>query len=306
MPSKKLTSICFTSKFVHTACIKTIFDNTEVKALIVSGPDLNPLPFLTDCIDYALKHNIPVYPNKDITGSDILRISQETDVGISVGFGSVIRRKQFTGPTFGTFNLHPSKLPAYRGMHPIIYGMMNGEPTLGITLHKIDSGIDTGPIISQSTELVTPHDSVRSMTDKLYTKGAELIDQLLHTLTEKGYVPEVNQSMYDDLLGARRVIRWNDSAWRINNLVRSLSYPWPMAKTFFESTPILIGGSDIIHDNEMIPGLILDICPDYIKVGTGGHSITISEIRDENKNIIPIPKFRELFNPIPMQSRFED
>tara|TARA_B100000029_G_C17591700_1_gene962722 strand:+ start:1340 stop:2218 length:879 start_codon:yes stop_codon:yes gene_type:complete len=291
---------------VHTACINKIFDNTEIKAIIVSGPDLTPLPFLTNCIEYSLEHNIPVYSYEDITDSDIVKISKETDVGISVGFGSIIRKNQFTGPAFGIFNLHPSKLPAYRGMHPIIYGMMNGESSLGITLHRIDSGLDTGPIIAQSTELVTSHDSVRSMTDKVYTKGAALIDQLLHTLAEKGCVPEMDQTVYDDLLDTRRIIRWNDSAWRINNLIRSLSYPWPMAKTFFQSTPILIGCSNIIHDNKMVPGLILDICPDYIKVGTGGHSITIGEIRDENKNIVPIPRFRELFNPIPMESCFED
>lgn len=303
MPDKKLTSICFTARFVHSLCLDTIFEHTEVKALIINGPPLTPLPFLRDCKQYALSHNIAVYEDKELSTEEIEKMATETDIGLSVGFGTIIQERQFLGPSLGTFNLHPSELPAYRGMHPVIYAIMNGEKNVGITLHRITAGIDTGPIVFQSNEPVTEYDSIYSITDKIYTRGAKLLEQLLVKVKETGYLSEQKQYQYNELINNRRVIQWNDSAWRINNLIRSLTYPWPMAKTFYKANPLLISTSNIINDNQINPGLIMDISSTSITVGTGGQSIKITEIRDHEKKIIPFHTLQEKLNLIPLKSR---
>ncbi len=158
MPDRKLTSICFAARFVHSLCLDTIFERTEVKAIIINGPQLTYLPFLRDCKQYAVSHNVAVYENTELSSEEIENMARETDIGLSVGFGTIIQEPQFLGPSLGTFNLHPSELPAYRGMHPIIYAIMNGEKNVGITLHRITAGIDTGPIGFQSNEPVTEYD----------------------------------------------------------------------------------------------------------------------------------------------------
>jgi methionyl-tRNA formyltransferase len=301
--NNKLHSICFTGQLIHSECLRVLSERTHIQSIIISGPTLTPLPFLNNCVDYASRHNIPVYQSKDLHDSDLTRLANAADIGVSIGFGNFIKKTQFSGPTLGTFNLHPSSLPAYRGMHPMIYAMMNGDTSLGITLHKMDAGIDTGPIVLQSTESITPNDNIESLTDRIYTRGAKLLDQMFENFETEASISEFRQPTYSALLDNYRMINWNDSAWRINNLIRSLVYPWPMAMTSYNSQVVLVNSSEIVKDNQINPGLILEISDNHIKIGTGGHSIKIAEIRGESNEIMPISKFQKHFRLIPLESR---
>jgi methionyl-tRNA formyltransferase len=299
-----LKTICFVGQLVHKACLEAIFKNSQVASVIVSGPSLTPCTFLGDPKEYARKLNIPVLDSADVSRERLIEIAVQTDVGISLGCSRVLRNRELNAPRLGTFNLHPSALPKYRGRHPCLYAIMEGQKTVGITLHRMDAGIDTGPIVSQMTEALSPSDDIVSLTDSIYSRGALLLEEFLAELSANGKISEVIQPKSIDPLEDMRVIDWRDSAWRINNLVRALTFPWPMAKTYFQGEPLLVSKTRVVEDGLVNSGLVLDVQDNAIRVGTGGHSIDILELRDEHRQIISLEQFVGTFQHIPGVSHY--
>ena len=301
-----LTSICYSGKLVHEACLDVLFNRTVVTAVIIVGPPLTPLPFLADPTSYARKQGAPVLDGDDLGTERVIDLASQADVGISLGYGRILRKREIEAPRLGTFNIHPAALPQYRGRHPDLYAIIDGQTIVGITLHRMDTGIDTGPIIAQAEETVSPEETIATLTDRLYDRGAGLLEEFLDRLTRSEPIPEQPQPKSADPLELRRVINWHDSAWRINNLVRALTYPWPMAQTFLAGIPLLVSKVRVVEDGFIHPGYISEILDDAIRVGTGGHSIDILELRDPTRSIISIDQFASEFKPVPGETRFDD
>ena len=301
-----LTSICYAGKLVHEACLDVLFNRTVVMTVIIAGPPLTPLPFLADPATYAQKHGAPVLAGADVGTEQLIDLVSQADMGLSLGYSRILRKREIDAPRLGTFNLHPSALPHYRGRHPDLYAIMDGQTRVGITLHRMDPGIDMGPIIAQASETVSPDETIATLTDRLYDRGAGLLEEFLDRLTSNELIPEQPQPKSVDPLELRRVINWHDSAWRINNLVRALTYPWPMAQTFLGGKPLLVSKVRVVEDGLIHPGYISEILDDAIRVGTGGHSIDILELRDLTRSIISIDQFASEFKPVPGETRFDD
>lgn len=106
-------------------------------------------------------------------------------VFISVQFDQIINPNRFR--TKQLFNIHFSKLPFYKGLSPIIWSILNGELEFGVTLHQIDHGIDTGPIIDQDVFEITDRDTSRDIYQKCQKRGAALLDRNLDAIIRKSY-----------------------------------------------------------------------------------------------------------------------
>jgi methionyl-tRNA formyltransferase len=141
-------------------------------------------------------------------------------------------------PKLGTFNLHASLLPDYRGAAPINWAIINGENKTGVTTFFIDDKIDTGEIILQKEIDIDPKDNVFMLHDKLIEIGSDLILETVDLIT-KGKVKTVAQPKIDlpkkapKLNAENTRIDWQNTAESIHNLVRGLSeYPgaWTMLK----------------------------------------------------------------------------
>jgi methionyl-tRNA formyltransferase len=223
-----------------------------------------------------------------------------------LGYGNILRKGVLDAPRLGTFNLHPSALPEYRGLHPDLYAMMDGRNQIGITLHRMDSRIDTGPIVSQSLETLSPDDTIVTLSDRIYARGAVLIEGFFNQIMNDEQIPNTVQPSSVDPLDHQRIINWHDSGWRINNLVRALTYPWPMAKTYLAGKPLLVSKVRETEDGAIEPGLILEFLDDGIRVGTGGHSVDILELRNTDREIIRIDDLKSEFQVAPGSTRFED
>lgn len=301
-----VSCLCFASRLIHKVCLDAVFAHAQVSSVVVAGPALTPLPFLVNPSEYAEKFGVPVLDAQDETQQHMEQLASQADVGISLGYGKVLPSAVIAAPRLGVFNLHPSALPQYRGKHPDLLAIMDGQDTIGITLHRMEKGVDTGPIVFQHREAVRAEDTIITLSDRLYRQGALLLERLLANLA-KGRVPEeVVQPASVDALEARRAIHWRDSAWRIHNLVRALTYPWPMATTSFEGKPVFISRTRIIKDGTIEPGLILEVSGSGIRVGTGGDSIEVLELRDERREIVPLSEFATRFQIVAGKSCFGD
>ncbi|RDY61788.1 methionyl-tRNA formyltransferase [Flagellimonas nanhaiensis] len=139
-------------------------------------------------------------------------------------------------PKFGTFNLHASLLPQYRGAAPINWAIMNGETLTGVTTFFIDDKIDTGNIILQRPEKILPDDNVGTLHDRLMDLGAELVVETCR-LIESGKAESSVQTTEEKLKPAHKLhketckVDWTRPLEKIHDHIRGLS-PYPTAWTF--------------------------------------------------------------------------
>ncbi|MFS4492072.1 methionyl-tRNA formyltransferase [Maribacter sp. 2308TA10-17] len=190
-------------------------------------------------------------------------------------------------PKFGTFNLHASLLPQYRGAAPINWAIINGETETGVTTFFIDDKIDTGEIILQEKIKIAKDDTAGSLHDKLMHLGSGLVIETAAQI-EKGTVSTQKQSDAEDLKSAYKIFKdtceidWNKPIHEIYNHIRGLS-PYPAAWT------TLINGDDslflkiyqvsvVIEKHDLkIGAAIFD--KKELKIAVNGGYIKLSEIQ---------------------------
>lgn len=168
----------------------------------------------------------------------------EPDLGVVIAF-RMLPEVVWAMPKLGTFNLHASLLPQYRGAAPINWAIINGDKHTGVTTFLLNHEIDKGAIIEQREVDILPEDNIGTLYDKLMTIGAELVTETVDKLASGNYAT-IEQMHIDEstLRPAPKIfkedgrIEWRDSITAIHNKVRGLS-PYPAAWT-----PIFKGGEE--------------------------------------------------------------
>ncbi|WP_165042917.1 methionyl-tRNA formyltransferase [Dysgonomonas sp. ZJ709] len=189
---------------------------------------------------YALEQNLPLLQPEKLKNeaflSDLKALN--ADLQIVVAF-RMLPEAVWNMPRLGTFNLHASLLPQYRGAAPINWAIINGEKETGATTFFLTHEIDTGKIILQQKVPIGESDNAGKIHDELMSMGAELVRKTVDMLLEDK-VDAVDQQQFikeeSDLKAAPKIFKdtcridWNNSAKRIYNLIRGLS-PYPAAWT---------------------------------------------------------------------------
>ncbi|MFM8914421.1 MAG: methionyl-tRNA formyltransferase [Flammeovirgaceae bacterium] len=182
----------------------------------------------------ALKYNIPVLQPTNLKSQQFLEElkSYNANLQIVVAF-RMLPEAVWAMPSLGTFNLHASLLPQYRGAAPINWAIINGEKETGVTTFFLQHQIDTGSIIFQEKEPIHYQDDVGSVYERLMNKGAQLV--LLTVLSiEIGNHPSTPQNETQPIKHAPKIfketcaINWNQPSERVYDFVRGLS-PYPGA-----------------------------------------------------------------------------
>jgi methionyl-tRNA formyltransferase len=185
---------------------------------------------------FALSMNLPVLQPANLKDSEFLRAleSFNSNLQIVVAF-RMLPKSVWSLPEYGTFNLHASLLPDYRGAAPINWAIINGEQETGVTTFFIDEKIDTGQIILQEKIKISEDETVGELHDKLMGLGAQLVVKTVTRLAE-GSVETYSQKQADGLKPAPKLNRencridWQQPSKEIFNLIRGLN-PYPAAWT---------------------------------------------------------------------------
>jgi methionyl-tRNA formyltransferase len=180
--------------------------------------------------------NLPVLQPEKLRDPAFLEqlASYEADLQIVVAF-RMLPEVVWSMPRIGTFNLHGSLLPQYRGAAPINWAIINGETATGVTTFFIEKEIDTGQMIFQDQEPIYPDDTAGTLHDRLMERGANLVLQTVRAI-EAGEYPRTPQPAVADMKPAPKLsretteINWNQPVHDIRNFVRGLS-PYPTAWT---------------------------------------------------------------------------
>ena len=198
----------------------------------------------------ALEMGIPVFQPAKIRDGEALQKLKELspDIIIVVAYGKILPGEILNLPKYGCINVHASVLPELRGAAPIQWSIINGFKTTGVTIMKMDEGMDTGDILSQRSIEIGNDTNSGELFDMLCKVGAELLIQTLPRYIN-GEITPVKQddsasSTAPMLTKEMSVIDWRKPADQIHNLIRGLC-PWPVAVTYCGETRIKVYSSSV-------------------------------------------------------------
>jgi len=196
------------------------------------GQKLTPSP-VKEC---AIKYSLPVLQPTNLKSPEFLEElkTYNANLQIVVAF-RMLPEVVWSMPALGTFNLHASLLPQYRGAAPINWAIINGEKETGVTTFFLKHEIDTGSIIFQEKETILETDDAGTLYERLMHKGANLVLKTVQAI-EQGDYPSLPQSEATEIKHAPKIfketceINWNQSSKKVIDFIRGLS-PYPAAWT---------------------------------------------------------------------------
>ena len=248
--------------------------------------------------DYAVAQNIPVLQPTNLKSPEFLEElrSYKANLQIVVAF-RMLPEVVWDMPEIGTFNLHGSLLPQYRGAAPINWAIINGEKETGVTTFFLKHEIDTGSIIFQEKEPIEENDNVGSVYSRLMARGAKLVLKTVATI-QTGTYPQNEQDETVKIKHAPKIFKetceidWTKSPEEIYNFIRGLS-PYPAAWTTIGEKVFKIFGSQKTELKKMkgAPGEYETDNKTFLNIQTGGSPIAITELQMQGKKRMDIESF---------------
>ncbi len=219
------------------------------------------------------------------------------DLLVVVAYGQILPQALLDAPPHGCLNVHTSLLPKYRGAAPIQRAIADGNPETGVTIMKMDAGLDTGPILSLRRTPILPTDDSQILHDRLAQLGADLLVE-----TIPGYVSGMIQPQPQPTEGSTYAakirkedgkIDWNQPAGKIWNRLRAFT-PWPGGFTFLQVEPkpqlLKIWKAEPVDKNGR-SGDVLAADKTGIIVGCGQGSLRITELQREGGKRLTAEQF---------------
>ena len=219
----------------------------EIQAIFSHLDDPDENIWFGSVVEWAKKNEIPLFCPENVNIPEWVEMIRNLSPGVIFSFyyRNLLGRDILTIPSAGSFNLHGSLLPAYRGRCPVNWVLVKGERRTAVTLHYMVEGPDAGDIVGQKEVLIEFEDTARTLYQKLCVKARELLEELL-PLIKKGIAPRVAQNLKEgSYYGGRRPedgkIDWKWPAMQIYNLVRAVTEPYPGAFAYLpEGQKLLI------------------------------------------------------------------
>lgn len=244
--------------------------------------------------EYALENNIPVLQPEKMKDETFFNSLKEisADLFVIVAF-RILPEKIFMMPKYGSFNLHGSLLPKYRGAAPIQRAIMNGDKTTGLTTFFLEEKVDTGNIIKTIELNIEREDDLGTLHDKMSEAGAKLVLETVNLIDSGSY--ELKKQ--DDSLAspAPKItketceIDWNLPAETIFNQIRGIS-PFPGAFFTHDGKIYKVYKSETADEKNLAPGEI-KTTKENIYVGCGTGSLSLEVIQPEGRKRMTAAEF---------------
>lgn len=247
----------------------------------------------------ALRHNLPILQPTNLKDESFLEElrSYNANLQIVVAF-RMLPEVVWQMPEIGTFNLHASLLPDYRGAAPINWAIINGEKKTGVTTFFLQHKIDTGDILFQEEEEIYDNDNVGTLYERLKNKGARLVLKTVKAIQDNDYDVK-KQNLEEKTPHAPKIftedtfINFNNESEKILNFVRGLT-PYPAARmslydTMYKVFDVEIADYDEV--NELLIGEPLTDQKTYLYVKTLDGYIKINELQPEGKRRMKTEEF---------------
>lgn len=257
---------------------------------------------------YALTQNLPVLQPTNLKSEEFQQELKALNPNIQVVVAfRMLPRAVWSLPEYGTFNLHASLLPQYRGAAPINWAIINGEKKTGVSTFFLDDKIDTGAMILQEEISIHESENLESLHDRLMDIGSRLVVRTLDDIANEKVEP-TPQAESKDLKDAPKLTRentkidWNQPLENIYNLIRGLN-PYPAAWCFLvnslEEMQVKVYNIDMLTQEHHLPNGTVSIMDNQIKVAAPGGFILIQEIQLPGKKKMSAKALLNGFNFAP-------
>ncbi|SNS85928.1 methionyl-tRNA formyltransferase [Ekhidna lutea] len=246
---------------------------------------------------YALKADLPILQPTNLKSPEFLEElkSYNADLQIVVAF-RMLPVVVWDMPRLGTFNLHASLLPQYRGAAPINWAIINGEKETGVTTFFLKHEIDTGEIIFQEKEEISDTDNVGSLYERLMHKGADLVLKTVRAIENEDY-PQTPQDNSPELKHAPKIFKedckidWEQPMKKINDFIRGMA-PYPAAWTTLNRKNLKIFEVEKSSAGTNKPcGEIYSDGKNYLRVNTKDGTLNILDLQLEGKRRMKVDEF---------------
>ena len=252
---------------------------------------------LMRCGHYVMGFSYPQWYSKDARSPVMNFIRSRSDLmlfksldelrGLTIDFiiateyGSIISREIFQLPRYGSYNIHNALLPRYRGRHPLTWALINGEETVGVTIHEIVAEVDAGDIVFQEQIPVSMDDTVASLGKRLNEIVRTNIGDLLTSLAAGAIRPVKQDLSRGSFFGKRTpemgIIDWSKTSLEIYNFIRALTTPYPGARSYYGERLLVFWKAEIspYTDLNQTPGQIVSTDDSASVVATADGAVRI-------------------------------
>jgi methionyl-tRNA formyltransferase len=223
-------------------------------------------------------------------------MAEKPDAVVVVAFGHILREPLLSGPPLGCINVHASLLPRWRGVSPVQYSIMHGDSWSGVTIMRMDAGVDTGPILAQRSVPIGPEDTAGELLSALAGQGADLLIHTLRNLQNEQVTPQPQNdsgAVYaPKLTRSLSSLRWDLNVVKVHNQVRALS-PWPGTTTYLGEKLLKITQARPMSflESGKVPGTVLDVGPGGVTVACGEGALLLTGLQIPGKKPLPVAEF---------------
>ena len=281
--------------------LRILLDHSYDISGVVTAPDKprgrGQQVSFTPIKEFAHHHHLPILQPEHINDPNFISHVEQLapDLAVVVAF-RILPREVYIIPKLGSFNLHASLLPKYRGAAPINWAIINGEEESGVTTFFLQDTVDTGSVLLQERVKIGADDTAGELHDKLSEVGAGLVLQTVR-LIERG---RAQPSVQNDSLAcpAPKIfkndcrIHWKKSSQQVHNFIRGLS-PHPASWTMHNRRVIKVYRTKIAdaQSQPQSAGIVLRRTKNTLLVGTGNGAVSLMEIQQEGKRRLNIEEF---------------
>lgn len=260
---------------------------------------------------YAEQNDIQVFQPPKLKNEKFLKSIKDLkpDIQVVVAF-RMMPKELWSIPSKGTFNLHASLLPQYRGAAPINWAIINGEKKTGLTSFFIDEKIDTGEVIFQEEMDIGENETAGEVHDRMMETGSELVEKTVKAIADETLKTKPQPRLENDnqkLKPAPKIfkedcrIHWSENGQKVHNLIRGLSpYPSAFSNMKKEGEPdvqVKILRTEFeLAGHDYNPGEIISDGKNYMKVTVPDGYIKILELKPAGKKSM---KIRDFLNGFP-------
>jgi methionyl-tRNA formyltransferase len=299
-----------------------LFAATQLEHLLANGYQISAVVTAADKLagrgmtlrasavkQVALKHGLKVLQPEKLKDTAFINelTAINADVFIVIAF-RMLPNEVWKLPRLGTFNLHASLLPQYRGAAPINRAIMSGESTTGLTTFLINEAIDEGNILLQKSMPISENETAGELHDKMMEEGKELVTETISVLASGLVQPIEQQQMLQSdsqqkfapkIFKKDCQINWNQNGSKVHNHIRGLS-PYPAAYTYFTSgqntteIKVYIGRFESSETGTK-PGAIITDSKTFLKIAVIDGFYQISYLQQAGKKAMPVTEFLKGF-----------
>lgn len=248
----------------------------------------------SDVKKYALEKELPVYQPETFKDNACLELLKELnpDIIVVAAYGKILPPYVIDYPKYGCINIHGSILPKYRGAAPIQRAVMNGDEQTGITIQKMNYGVDTGDILKIEKVNISELDCTGDIFDRLAETGKNIIARTVNEIVQGELIGvpqnEAEATHAPKILPEDEIIDWTKSARTVHNTIRGLA-PFPGAKTTLSGKLVKIYASsftDFAAEDEAKCGQVVECKKNSLIVKCGDGCLALQTLKPEGSKLL--------------------